>query len=219
MGASSTPGTWRAGGTKSFTTTLRDPAANLTSVRPFVRQTFTRHMLTGRRTTLGPWHRNFSTGTAVTGGRLDFHSLVVQLEYWNGRPRRPAGFSFSGSAFSTGTGAPFAFSHNSGKVIAFNTSPVVLGDDNFDRVSHTYICICLCICTCVRICIRPDVFAFVLAIVYVYVLVYVYMCMYLQIYAHAYGCACGSNIFCMYMCMCMCMRMCMCMCMYMVYSV
>ena len=33
---------------------------------------------------------------AVSGGRLDFRSLVVQLYYWNGRLWRP-GFSFFGS--------------------------------------------------------------------------------------------------------------------------
>ena len=28
---------------------------------------------------------------------MDFRSVLVQLEYWNGRSRRPDGFSFSGS--------------------------------------------------------------------------------------------------------------------------
>ena len=36
------------------------------------------------------WWYNFNTGTAVSGGRLDFRSLVVQLWYWNGCLRRPA---------------------------------------------------------------------------------------------------------------------------------
>ena len=37
-----------------------------------------------------------STGATVSGGPLDFHSLVLQL-YWNDRFPRPAGSSSSGS--------------------------------------------------------------------------------------------------------------------------
>ena len=46
------------------------------------------------RSTSLTWY-NFRTGTAVSGGRLDFRFPVVQLSYWNRRLRRPAGFSFS----------------------------------------------------------------------------------------------------------------------------
>ena len=55
-------------------------------------------------------HRQYSVNKNVSiyvafvfGSPLRFtvfwqcRSLVVQLEYWNGRPRRLAGFSFSGS--------------------------------------------------------------------------------------------------------------------------
>ena len=38
---------------------------------------------------------------AVSGGQLDFPS-VVNLEYWNGRRRQPAGFSFCGSTTLAG---------------------------------------------------------------------------------------------------------------------
>ena len=43
---------------------------------------------------------HFSTGTAALGDLMDFRSLVVQVQYWNGRSRRPDGFSFSGSTTS-----------------------------------------------------------------------------------------------------------------------
>ena len=40
--------------------------------------------------------RSRSLVAAVPGDLMNFHCLVVQLKYWNGRSRQPDGFWFSG---------------------------------------------------------------------------------------------------------------------------
>ena len=39
----------------------------------------------------------FEDASGNNTNAMDFRSLIVQLRYWNGHLRRPAGFSFSGS--------------------------------------------------------------------------------------------------------------------------